>query len=64
MFTVRRREAGTGQTGCWVLDDCREPETATGESLSPRACSHPLAGDGRQGNDRSATVLNVKPRWM
>ena len=40
MFTVRRREAtahpGRGRSGCGVLDDGREPGTATGES-HPRA---------------------------
>ena len=55
MFTVRRRESrthpGRGRAGCGVLDDGREPGTATRES-------HPLAGDDHQGN----VVLDVGRR--
>lgn len=55
MFTVRRREStahpGRGRAGCGMPDDGREPGTATG-------ASHPLAGDGRQGN----VVLDVGRR--
>ena len=54
MLTLRRRAStahpGQGRAGCGVLDDGRETGTAAG-------ASHPLAGDGRQGNVGPAVGL-------